>query len=52
MGVRPSVVRRLKKTQDLDIGELQEVKYLTNTTSFSGLVIIKGGAGDRRSHSP
>ena len=42
MGVRPSVVRRLKKTQELDIGELPEVKYLTNTTSFSGLVIIKG----------
>lgn len=42
MGVRPSMVRKLKKTQDLDIGELPEVKYLTNTTSFSGLVIIKG----------
>jgi CubicO group peptidase (beta-lactamase class C family) len=42
MGVRPSLVRKLKKTQDLDIGEIPEVKYLTNTTSFSGLVIIKG----------
>lgn len=42
MGVRPSVVRKLKKTQDLDIGEIPEVKYLTNTTAFSGLVVVKG----------
>lgn len=42
MGVRPSVVRKLKKTQDLDIGEIPEVKFLTNTTAFSGLVIVKG----------
>jgi len=42
MGVRPSVVRKLKKTQDLNIGEIPEVKYLTNTTAFSGLVIVKG----------
>jgi len=42
MGVRPSAVRKLKKTQDLDIGEIPAVKYLTSTTSFSGLVIVKG----------
>lgn len=44
MGVRPSIVRKLKKTQNLDIGEIPEVKYLTNTTAFSGLVVVQGDA--------
>ena len=42
MGVRPTTIRKLKKNQDLNIGDLPEVNYLTNTTTFSGLVIIKG----------
>lgn len=42
MGVRPTTIRKLKKNQDLNIGDLPEVNYLTNTTAFSGLVIIKG----------
>ena len=42
IGVRPTTIRPLKKTQDLNIGDLPEVNYLTSTTSFSGMVIIKG----------
>jgi CubicO group peptidase (beta-lactamase class C family) len=42
LGVRPTIIRKLKKSQDLNIGELPEVKYLTSTTAFSGLVIVKG----------
>ena len=41
LGVRPTIIRKLKKNQDLNIGDLPEVKYLTNTTSFSGIVIVK-----------
>jgi CubicO group peptidase (beta-lactamase class C family) len=39
--VRPTEVRKLQKGQDLNIGDLPEVNYLTNTTSFSGIVAIK-----------
>lgn len=42
LGVRPTIIRKLKKNQDLNIGDLPEVKYLTSTTSFSGIVIVKG----------
>jgi CubicO group peptidase (beta-lactamase class C family) len=42
LGVRPTIIRKLKKSQDLNIGELPEVKYLTSTTAFSGIVIVKG----------
>jgi CubicO group peptidase (beta-lactamase class C family) len=42
ISVRPTTIRKLKKSQDLNIGELPEVTYLTNTTAFSGIVIIKG----------
>jgi len=42
LGVRPTIIRKLKKSQDLNIGDLPEVKYLTSTTSFSGIVIVKG----------
>lgn len=42
IGVRPTTTRPLKKSQDLNIGDLPEVNYLTSTTSFSGIVIIKG----------
>jgi CubicO group peptidase (beta-lactamase class C family) len=40
--VRPTTIRKLTKNQDLDIGDLPELSYLTNTTSFSGVVVIKG----------
>ncbi len=40
--VRPTAIRKLKKNQDLNVGDLSEVNYLTNTTSFSGIVIVKG----------
>ncbi len=40
--VRPTTIRRLKKNQDLTIGKLPEVEYLTDTTAFSGIVIVKG----------
>jgi CubicO group peptidase (beta-lactamase class C family) len=42
LGVRPTTIRKLKKSQDLSIGDLPEVNYLTSSTSFSGIVIIKG----------
>ncbi len=42
LGVRPTIIRKLKKNQDLNIGDLPEVKYLTSTTAFSGIVIVKG----------
>ena len=42
LGVRPTIIRKLKKNQNLNIGDLPEVKYLTSTTAFSGIVIIKG----------
>jgi CubicO group peptidase (beta-lactamase class C family) len=42
LGVRPTIIRKLKKSQDLDIGDLPEVNYLTSSTSFSGIVILKG----------
>ena len=40
--VRPTTIRKLKKSQDLNIGDLPEINNLTSTTSFSGIVIIKG----------
>ena len=42
ISVRPTTIRKLKKRQDLAIGELPEVNYLTGTTAFSGIVIVKG----------
>jgi len=42
LGVRPTIIRKLKKSQDLNIGDLPEVNYLTSSTSFSGIVILKG----------
>lgn len=40
--VRPTTIRELNKSQDLNIGDLPEVDYLTNTTAFSGIVVVKG----------
>ena len=42
LGVRPTIIRKLKKNHDLNIGDLPEINYLTSTTSFSGIVIVKG----------
>jgi hypothetical protein len=40
--VRPTAIRKLQKSQDLNVGDLPEVNYLTSTTAFSGIVIVKG----------
>ena len=51
-GVRPTTIRKLKKSQDLNIGDLSEVNDLTSTTSFSGIVIIKGDTIVYEKYSP
>ncbi len=50
--VRPSTIKKLKKSQDLNIGDLPEVNYLTSTTAFSGIVIVKGDTIVYEKYSP
>ena len=50
--VRPTTIRKLKKSQDLNIGDLPEINNLTSTTSFSGIVIIKGDTIVYEKYSP
>ena len=50
--VRPTAIRKLKKSQDLNIGDLPEINYLANTTSFSGIVVVKGDTVIYESYAP